>query len=260
MEADISASHISLLSKPALKVIPVSNLFQSQIIEEAPKLLQIILQWSSREQEPVVRIYCGQNFVQERFLVLETVSFVHHNVGPDNVTEEGLVLPDHLVAGDEDVEAEVALVVLALVLADDLPGLGVPEVGDGVHVRRPLRELLLPGRDGGQRHADQHGTLERVVVEQVFEEADGLDRFPETHLISKNYTVAFTPSSNQEADAIKLIVSHLSIGPSNIIWLLFHWFELWTNSFHGSFVIFGLCLSLFNFLEQFILWQIVFFD
>ena len=53
---------------------------------------------------------------------------VHHNVGPDDVLEECLVLPNHLIAGDEDVEGEVSVVVLALVLPDDLPGLSVPEV------------------------------------------------------------------------------------------------------------------------------------
>ena len=108
------------------------------------------------------------------------MSLVNNNVGPHDVLEESSVLTDHLVVGQECVEGELPAGVLQLELPDDLPGLGAAVVADGVDVRRPGGELLLPGSHGGQRHHHQHRTLERVHVEEVLEEGDGLDGLTET--------------------------------------------------------------------------------
>ena len=109
---------------------------------------------------------------QQSIYHLLPVSLVHHNVGPDDVLEEGSVLADHLVVGQEGIEGQLPAGVLQLELPDDLPGLGAAVVADGVDVRGPDGELLLPGSHGGQRHHHQHRAFERVDVEEILEEGD----------------------------------------------------------------------------------------
>ena len=108
------------------------------------------------------------------------MSLVDYNVGPDNVLEECSVLTDHLIVGEKRVEGELAAGVLQLELSYNLPRLAAPVVADGVYLWRPGGEFLLPGRHGGQGHHHQHRTFERVDVEQILEEGDGLDGLAET--------------------------------------------------------------------------------
>ena len=112
--------------------------------------------------------------------IILPVGLVNNNVGPDDVLEESSVLTNHLVVRQESIEGQLPAGVLQLELPDDLPGVGAAVVADGVDVRRPGGELLLPGRHGGQRHHHQHRALEGVDVEEILEEGDGLDGFSET--------------------------------------------------------------------------------
>lgn len=70
-----------------------------------------------------------------------------------------------------------------------VPAADVSEVDDDVHLRRPQLDLPLPGRDGGERHHQQEGSVELVLVEQVVEEADCLDGLPQTHLVCQDAAV-----------------------------------------------------------------------
>ena len=167
MKTNITSSHISRLAIFLLKVLPVSNVLQLQIVEQTPELLEIVLKGGACEKQSVVRVNIGENFVQQRFLVLESVSFIHHNVGPNDVLKEFLVLPHHFIAGDQNIEAQVSSVILTFILSDDLSGLGISQVSDGVHVRRPLTKLILPSCNGGQGHTHQHRALKVIVVEEV---------------------------------------------------------------------------------------------
>ena len=112
--------------------------------------------------------------------IILPVSLVNDNIGPLDFLEEFSLLSDDLIIGEEDVESELPTRVLQLVLPDDLPGLRGAGVADGVEVRRPGGELLLPGSHGRERHHHQHWTLERVHVEEILEEGDGLDGLTET--------------------------------------------------------------------------------
>ena len=103
----------------------------------------------------MVRLYLEER----RLVVLEPVGLVHHDVGPGDPLEEGAVLVHHLVVGQQHVEGQLALVVLALELPDDLPAGVVPDVRDHVDVRSPGGELLLPRGHGGERHTHQHRAL-----------------------------------------------------------------------------------------------------
>ena len=49
-----------------------------------------------------------------------------------------------------------------------------------VDLRGPGGELLLPGRHGGEGHHHQHRTFERVDVEEILKEGDGLDSLTKT--------------------------------------------------------------------------------
>ena len=108
------------------------------------------------------------------------MSLVHHQVGPLHFLEETFLLADNLVTGEENIEGQLLAGVLQLKFLDDLPGGGAAGVGDDVHVRRPDRELGLPGRQGGERHHHQHRTFERVDIEEIIEEGDGLDGLAES--------------------------------------------------------------------------------
>ena len=65
----------------------------------------------------------------------------------------------------------------------------VTQVDDDVDIGRPALELHLPGGDGGERHDDEEGPVQRVLVHQVVKEGDRLHRFTQTHLISQNTAV-----------------------------------------------------------------------
>ena len=65
----------------------------------------------------------------------------------------------------------------------------VAQVDDDVDIGRPALELHLPGGDGGERHDDEEGSVQRVLVHQVVKEGDRLHSFTQTHLISQNTAV-----------------------------------------------------------------------
>lgn len=108
-----------------------------------------------------------QHLVQQAVLALQPVGLVDHDVAPLYLAEVDPVLHHHLVVGQQHVEDDLPAAAEALVVPDDLPGGGVAVVRDGVELRRPLVELLLPGGHRGQRHTHQHRALEREVVPQV---------------------------------------------------------------------------------------------
>lgn len=53
-----------------------------------------------------------------------------------------------------------------LVFSDDSPAVFVTDVRDHVHVRGPHLKLSLPVNDGGERGADQEGTLRVTLGEK----------------------------------------------------------------------------------------------
>lgn len=53
--------------------------------QQGPQLLQGVLQWGARNQEPVVGFEIHHGLVEERVVVLQPVRFVHANEGPVDV-------------------------------------------------------------------------------------------------------------------------------------------------------------------------------
>lgn len=51
----------------------------------------------------------------------------------------------------------------------------VAEIDNHVHVWGPGLKLSLPGGERGQRHHQHEGPIQLVLVEQVWQEGDGLD-------------------------------------------------------------------------------------
>lgn len=66
----------------------------------------------------------------------------------------------------------------------------VSNVSDDIDLRGPLFELTLPGGHGGEGHNEEEGAVELMLMTQVVQERDGLDRLTQTHLIRKDHRVA----------------------------------------------------------------------
>lgn len=79
-----------------------------------------------------------------------------------------------------------------------VPAADVSQVDHHVHLRGPQVDLPLPGRQRGERHDQQEGSVQLVLVEQVVEEADRLDGFAQTHLVSQDAAVASVGKHTEE--------------------------------------------------------------
>lgn len=149
--------------------------------------------------------------------VLEPMSLVDDDTAPLQLPQLGAVGHDHLKGGDEPVELQdarrgvplatggqkghavvthssasslssratyLSFSVEHLVLQNHLPADLGSVVHDDVHVR-PRAELPLPVGDGGQGGDDEEGASD-AHAEDLEEERDGLDGFPQTHLICQD--------------------------------------------------------------------------
>ena len=151
----------------------------------------------------MVSVELLQGLVEQRVLVLEAVSLVNHEGGPGDGVEDVLVLEQDLVGGDQGVElGPLVAGVDPLLGAEDGPARHVTDVGEHVHVRPPLLELVLPGVEGGEGHDDEEGAVEGVLVEEVVEEGDGLDGLAEPHLVGQDHRVVLGPGVNQPVDTL----------------------------------------------------------
>jgi len=138
VQLDVTFLPILLGSKLNLKLFPAANLVNPQVVEQTPQLPEVVLEWSAGEEKPMMGLHPRQDLVQQRVVALQPVRLVHHDVRPDHVLEEVLVPRHHFVAGQKTVETQFTLLVLALEFPDNLPRLGIPEIGDHVHIWGPL--------------------------------------------------------------------------------------------------------------------------
>jgi len=76
------------------------------------------------------------------------------------------------------------------VLTNHASAADVSEVDDHVYHGSPQVDLPLPGGQRGQGHHQQEGPEQLVLVEQVAEEANGLDGLAQAHLVGQDATVA----------------------------------------------------------------------
>lgn len=59
----------------------------------------------------------------------------------------------------------------------------VTQVDNNVHLWSPELDLSLPGCKCGQRHHQQEGPVQLMLMKQVIEKTDGLDGFTQAHFI-----------------------------------------------------------------------------
>ena len=59
-----------------------------------------------------------------------------------------------------------------------VPAADVSQVDDKVHQRGPKLDFPLPAGECRERHDQQEGSVQLVIVEQVVEEGDCLDGLP----------------------------------------------------------------------------------
>ena len=72
-----------------------------------------------------------------------------------------------------------------------------PQVNHHIQLGGPQLDLPLPGGEGGEGHHQQEGAVELVLAEQVAQEGDGLDGFPQAHLVSQDAAVSPGGAQNQ---------------------------------------------------------------
>ena len=89
---------------------------------------------------------------------------------PLDLAELASIAERKLVRREQHVELELLRAGPKLVLADHLARWCGPDVHDHVQVRRPSRELGLPGGDRRERDDDEEGAVLLHLVEQVREE------------------------------------------------------------------------------------------
>lgn len=93
-----------------------------------------------------------------------------------------------------------------------VPAADVPQVDHHIHLWGPQVDLPLPGRQRGERHDQQEGSVQLVLVEQVVEEADRLDGFAQTHLVGQDAAVASVEKKKtKKTKRFKLMYFCLSI-------------------------------------------------
>ena len=75
-------------------------------VQKTPQFFKAVLQRCSSDQESVVRVEILERFVQQGIVILQPVGFVHHQTGPADGTQEGLVLQQDFVCRQQSVELE----------------------------------------------------------------------------------------------------------------------------------------------------------
>lgn len=70
------------------------------------------------------------------------------------------------------------------------PAANIAQIDHHVHLGGPQLDLPLPGGESGERHHQQEWPVKLVVIEQVVQEADGLNGFSKAHLICKDAAVS----------------------------------------------------------------------
>ena len=133
--------------------------------------------------------------------VLHAVTFVDDHVQPLDFTQDRSVLDDKLVRGEENLElpaADLLRVVLTLVRRS--------LVHDARDRWRPLFELVVPVRQGTERHDDQEGARLLLLLNEVRDERDSLDSFAETHLVGKNTVQVVVVERNHPLKTLELVI------------------------------------------------------
>ena len=130
------------------------------------------------------------------------------------------IAQSQLVRRQQDVELELLVRPAELVLADRLARRSVAAVADNVEIRRPRRELGLPGGDGRERNDDEKRAKLVQGVKEVREEGDRLDRLAEPHLVRQDAVLALGPQVREPVQPRQLEVFEFASGGGDVVWVL----------------------------------------
>ena len=159
------------LVEPLVEGVHGGEDLRQQEVEQRPQLRQVVLQGRAREQHPMFGHVRGAQRLRELALrVLHAVALVHDDVLPDVLLQLRAVLHDVLVRRQQHVE----IAVLHFVVVDLLAHVGRALVHHLEHVRYPLRELVYPVGERGERHDDEEGALVLLELHHVRQQRDGL--------------------------------------------------------------------------------------
>lgn len=172
-----------------------------QEVEQRPQFGQLVLQRRAGKQEPVRRdVRAVEHLSEFAVVVLHAVALVDHHVLPADLPERRLVLYDEVVRRKQHVEA-ARLERRRLQRAARVRAASVHHLNDG---GRPPVELEHPVREGRQRHDDQERTVHALLLHQVGDQSDSLNRLAETHLVGENAVQVVVVQRHEPLEAFEL--------------------------------------------------------
>ena len=155
----------------------------------------------------------SQSAIEERVVILQSMSLIHNQHRPVDGSKEMLVLQQNLICSEDGVKLEPLVGMTPLILSDlkkelspsPSPSLSVSpslclsralpspshllSTDDISYIHNqvvpgcPLLKLPVPGWHGGERHDQEEGAIQLVVVREIVKEGNGLNGLPQTHLI-----------------------------------------------------------------------------
>lgn len=109
------------------------------------------------------------------------MAFINDHVEPLNLAEQRPVADDVLKCRQQDLKLAAANVHLHVA-----PHVGRALVHDLADCRRPLVKLQRPVGQGGQGYDDEVGPILVLALNEIGDQADGLNGFAKTHFIREN--------------------------------------------------------------------------
>mmetsp|Transcript_7352 Transcript_7352/g.21307 ORF Transcript_7352/g.21307 Transcript_7352/m.21307 type:complete len:234 (+) Transcript_7352:462-1163(+) len=220
-EGDVLLRPFEGRREPVIERVRRVENFREHEIQQTPKLLQIVLDRRSRQEQPVSRLIDSpENFRQLRVLVLQPVPLVDDDVLPLELGEELLVAHDHVIVGEKHVEG----LCRHSVIPQLLPLLRLAVVEDDVVVWQPPPKLNTPVAQHGFGAQDEVGSIVALLFHEVSKQRDGLDGLTEAHLVREDPIQPVDVQGNHPLQARQLVLSELAALEHH--GLLVHWLLL----------------------------------
>ena len=133
-------------------------------------------------------------------MILHAMSFIDDHVLPGQFGQDGLVLDDVLVGGQQDVELDGPHLILHVAAHN-----GRSFVADDVDGRRPFLELERPIGQRRQGHDDEERSVILLGLDEVRYEGYRLDRFAQTHFVGQDSVEIVVVQRHQPLQTLHLV-------------------------------------------------------
>ena len=161
---EIVVAQAGVSIEPLVEILGAAEDFWKQKVEEGPEFMEIVLQWSSRQQESATCLDLPDHHREFALLILDPMSLVNDHVLPIKFLKHALLSEDHLVGGDADIPAAGH---------HDVPDEGIPRLlvtneADSPEGGTPLLELVHPVSQGGlgnQHHVRSVNVPGKITLE-----------------------------------------------------------------------------------------------